>query len=97
MKMSTGVAAMKRPDSPPMMNIATNDSAQSIGTVKRIDPPQIEASQLKTFTPLGSAMIIVLVMKAIPIIGFMPLTNMWWPHTMNPSPMIPTRLRTIAL
>ena len=33
MKMSTGVAAMKMPDSPPMMNIDTNDRANSIGVV----------------------------------------------------------------
>ena len=33
MKMSTGVAAMKMPDNPPMMNIDTNDSAKSIAVV----------------------------------------------------------------
>ena len=59
MKMSTGVAAMKMPDRPPMMNIDTNDRANSIGVVNWILPPQIVPSQLKTFIALGSAIIIV--------------------------------------
>jgi hypothetical protein len=36
MKMSTGVAAMKMPDRPPMMNIDTNEIAHSVGTSNRI-------------------------------------------------------------
>ena len=34
MKMSTGVEAMKMPESPPMTNIETKASAFSIGVVK---------------------------------------------------------------
>ena len=34
MKMSTGVAAMKIPDRPPMMNIETNERANSMAVVK---------------------------------------------------------------
>ena len=33
-----------------------------------------------------SAIIIVEIMNADPRYGFMPLTNMWWPQTMNPRP-----------
>src|SRR5262245_41993650 len=97
MKISTGVAAMKMPDRPPMMNIDTKDSAFSIGTVKRIGPRHSVASQLNTFTPDGSAISIVETMKVMPIIGLMPDTNMWCPQTMKPSPMIAHMESTIAL
>ena len=63
MKMSTGVAAMKMPDSPPMMNIDTNARANSIGVVNWMLPPQTVPSQLKTFTALGRAIIIVEIMN----------------------------------
>ena len=36
-----------------MMNIATKPMANSIGVVKRIEPPQIVPIQLKIFTPVG--------------------------------------------
>ena len=52
-------------------------------------PPQIVPSQLKTFTALGSAIIIVETMKVMPSIGFMPDMNMWCPHTMKPNPAMP--------
>src|SRR5688500_5895601 len=97
MKMSTGVAAMKIPDRPPMMNIETNDSAFSVGTSNRIDPRQIVPSQLKTLIELGSAIIIVETMKAVASVGFMPLTNMWCAQTTNPSPAIAAIEKTIAL
>ena len=57
--MSTGVAAMKMPDRPPMMNIATNARALSIGVVNWMLPPQIVPSQLKTLIADGRAIIIV--------------------------------------
>ena len=38
---------------------------------------------------LGSAIIIVAVMKYMPSQGFIPDMNMWWPQTMKPSPAIP--------
>ncbi len=34
-------------------------------------------------------MTIVEIMKVVPRIGFMPLWNMWWPHTIKPRPAIP--------
>ncbi len=89
MKMSTGVAAMKMPDRPPMMNIETNDRANSMGVVNWTLPPQTVPSQLKVLMALGSAIIIVETMKVMPRAGFMPETNMWWPHTMKPSPAMP--------
>jgi hypothetical protein len=89
MKMSTGVDAMKIPDSPPITNIDTKASAFSIGVVKRIEPPHSVPSQLKTLMADGTAMTIVEIMKVVPRIGFIPLWKIWWPHTIQPSPAIP--------
>src|SRR2546427_670353 len=46
--MSTGVAAMKIPDNPPIANIATKATAWSIGTWKRRLPRHIVPIQLNT-------------------------------------------------
>src|SRR5450432_158049 len=89
MKMSTGVEAMKIPESPPITNIATNDNAFSIGVVKEMLPPQSVPSQLNVLIAEGTAMTIVEIMNVVPSSGFMPLWNMWWPHTMKPRPEIP--------
>src|SRR5262245_52362982 len=97
MKMSTGVEAMKMPESPPMMNIETNVMALSIAVVYWIEPRQSVPSQLKVLIAEGTAITMVEAMKAVPRAGFMPLWNMWWPQTMKPSPAIPTIENTIAL
>src|ERR1051326_694815 len=97
MKMSTGVAAMKMPERPPMMNIETNDSAFNVGTSNRIETFQIVPSQLKTLIELGSAIITVATTKREPTPGFMPLTNMWCAQATNPRPAMPAIEKTIAL
>src|SRR5205809_7805690 len=84
MNMSTGVAAMNTPERPPIVNIATNATAWSIGTWKRMLPRHIVPIQLNTFTAYGTAMISVDTMKDDPSVGFIPLTNMWLPHTIQP-------------
>ena len=73
MKMSTGVAAIKMPDSPPMINMDTKDTANSIAVVNWIFPPQIVPSQLKTFTALGNAINMVETMKFTAEIGVAPI------------------------
>ena len=45
---------------PPMTNVTMKPIAQSIGVPKRMRPPYMVNSQLKTFTPVGTAMIIVI-------------------------------------
>src|SRR5688500_13156117 len=97
MKMSTGGAAMKMPERPPMMNIETKASAHSVGTSNRMDPFQSVPSQLMTLIELGRAIIIVAIMNAVPRPGFMPDMNMWWAQTMNPRPAMPAIEKTIAL
>src|SRR5436190_10988825 len=97
MKMSIGVAAIKIPDRPPMMNIDTKESANSIGVVKWIFAPQIVPSQLKTLIALGNAINIVATMNVMPSTGLMPDTNMWCPQTIKPRPAMPEIEYTIGL
>ena len=75
MKISTGVEAMKTPLKPPIKKFETNPKANSIGEVKRIVPPHKVPSQLKTLMADGTAMTMVVIMKAVPSSGFMPLMN----------------------
>ncbi len=75
------------PDRPPTVKIASSPMAKSIAVVKRIEPPHNVPSQLKIFTPVGMAMIIVLATKNESAIGPSPVVNMWWLHT--PQPMKP--------
>src|SRR3989442_14648091 len=96
MKMSTGVEAMKIPESPPMTNIETNARAFSIGTVNWIRAPHRVPSQLNVLMAEGTAMTIVVTVKAIPSAGLMPLTNMWWPYTIQDKNAIPIIENAIA-
>ena len=65
------------PDSPPTVKIATSPTEYIIAVVYLIDPPHIVASQLKIFTPVGMAMIIVLATKkasSLPKVPTMPMS-----------------------
>src|SRR5262245_29324786 len=80
---STGATAIIRPENPPTVNRNTNASANSIGGSNVSDPFHIVADQLNTFTPVGTAISIVLSMKNISPESGMPTTNMWCAQTMN--------------
>src|SRR5213593_1431744 len=95
MYISTGVAAMNTPDRPPIVNIATNAMALSIGTCSRRLPRHIVPSQLNTFTAEGTEITSVEIMNDEPSVGFMPLMNMWWPHTIQPRKPIAMIANTI--
>ena len=94
--MSTGAEAMNMPDSPPMMNMDTNARACSIGVSKCRSPRHSVPSQLKTLMADGTAMMIVVIMNVVPSSGFIPLWNMWWPHTIQPRKAIAMIASTIA-
>ena len=79
---------MKMPLKPPTMNIDTNAMQCSVTVLNCKRPPQIVPIQLNTFTAEGRAIMTVETMKVMPSAGFMPLVNMWCPHTMKPSPAI---------
>src|SRR5207247_9726838 len=79
--MSTGVDAMKIPDSPPITNIDTNAIALSIGVVKRMFPPHSVPSQLNVLMAEGTAITMVESMKLVPRAGLMALWHMWCAYT----------------
>jgi len=84
-----GVEAMKIPDSPPMMNIDTKESAWSIGTSKWMSAFHNVPSQLNVLIADGTAIAMVEIMNEVPSSGFIPLWNMWCPHTIQPrNPML---------
>ena len=84
MKMSTGVAAMKIPLKPPIVNSATNAIPFSIGVWSWMLPRHMVPSQLNTLMADGMAIAIVEIMNVIPSVGFIPLMNMWCPQTSQP-------------
>ena len=47
------------PENPPIVNIMTKPIANNIGVSNVIEPRHIVATQLKTFTPVGTAINIV--------------------------------------
>ena len=71
------------PEKPPIENRNRNASANSMGGSKDSEPRHMVAVQLNTFTPVGTAMSMVDIMKKSCAAIGMPSTNMWWPHTMN--------------
>ena len=94
--MSAGTIECVTPDRPPIVNIAMNPSAKSIGVFIRSDPPQTVPSQLKIFTPVGMAMSIVESPNAVVATGPRPVANMWCAHTPQPrKPMaMPEKITT---
>jgi hypothetical protein len=67
-----------------MTNIETNASAKHIGVVNRSEPPHTVPNQLNVLIADGTAINMVENEKADDNIRFIPLTNMWCPHTTKP-------------
>ena len=66
-----------------MPNIGRKASANSIGVLKRIEPPHSERISAVRITTDGIEMIIVVVWKNAAIVVPMPVMNMWCAQTMN--------------
>jgi hypothetical protein len=81
-----------RPDRPPIVNKTTKAIANSIGVSYVIEPLKIVATQLKTLTPVGIAIIIVAHIKNNSAASGIPTVNIWWAQTTNES----TAIETIA-
>ena len=81
--MSAGVIASIRPDRPPMVNMMTNPKANSIGVSNVIAPFHMVATQLNTFTPVGTEIIMVENMKNNSPANGIPVVNMWCAQTMK--------------
>jgi hypothetical protein len=61
-------------------------------------PRHIVPSQLNVLMADGTAMTMsVVIMKAPPSMGFMPLMNMWWPQTIQPRNAIAMIGHTMAV
>src|SRR5499427_10306135 len=81
--MSIGATDRMSPVKPPIVKTKMKPTANSIGVSNVIEPRHMVASQLKIFTPVGTAISIVAYMKnSCPVTG-MPTVNMWCAHTMN--------------
>ena len=68
------------PERPPIVNTPMKPSAQSIGVSNEMFPRQSVASQLKIFTPVGTAITIELSMKKMSRPIGIPTANMWCPR-----------------
>ena len=68
---------------PPMVNTKMKPTANSMGVSNVMEPFHMVASQLNTFTPVGTAISMVAYMKNNwPVTG-MPVVNMWCAQTMK--------------
>src|SRR5271168_1480380 len=66
-----------------------------MGAVSRMLPPYMVKSQLKIFTPVGIAMIMVAMPKNAFTFAPAPMVKKWWSHTMNESTQIPMVAKTM--
>src|ERR1700722_11123010 len=86
--MSNGIIASMIPLIPPSVNVVRKPSANSIGVSRWSTPRHSVASHENTLIPVGIAMIAVVIIIGIRIHEAIPLTNMWWAHTVKPSTTI---------
>ena len=84
------------PERPPIVNIAMKPTANSIGVVKWIFPPQIVAHHEKILMPVGIAISSVVTIIGTRSQSAMPATNMWCAHTEKPSTRIASRDRAMS-
>src|SRR3972149_5584822 len=82
---------------PPIVNRARKPIANSIGVLNEMLPRHIVASQLKIFTPVGTATTIVASMNGARTERESPLVNMWCAHTAKPTKPMPNMAIAIAL
>ena len=71
--------------------------AHNIAGDHLIFPPCKVASQLKTFTPVGIAIIIVAEVKYARVSTSIPTVNIWWAHTINPRKPMDIIAQTIPM
>src|ERR1700677_2470307 len=80
---------------PPITNVTMKPIDHRIVTVNRMRPPYIVNSQLKTLTPVGTAMIIVMTPKKPLTFALAPIVKKWCNQTMNDSTQITIVASTI--
>jgi hypothetical protein len=72
------------PVRPPKRNVTRKPTDHSIGVSNVIDPRHMVPTQLKNFTPVGTAMRNVMKLKNGSSTA--PVTNMWCAHTVTERP-----------
>jgi hypothetical protein len=82
---SKGTAANIGPVTPPMTNVNRNPRMKSIGVRRSGRPAMIVAIQANTWIPLGMVIIRLAAEKNVRAMAGMPVANMWWTHTPNPT------------
>src|SRR3978361_1156488 len=82
---ATGGTAINTPVMPPMMNVTMKPIDHNSGVSNRTLPPYIVNSQLNTFTPVGTAMIIEAMPKIALTSAPAPMVKKWWSQTVNDS------------
>jgi len=75
---------------PPIVKRNTKPMLQYIGASFDKKDPFIVANQLKIFTPVGIAIIMVADVKQARVSTSIPTVNMWWAQTINPKNPIET-------
>ena len=75
------------PVSPPKRKVTRKPRAQSMGVSKDSFPPHIVPTQLKNFTPVGTAMSIVMIAKNGS--STWPVTYMWCAQTLTDRAAMP--------
>ena len=93
--MSTGAFASITPVTPPTVNRKINAIAKAIGGLRYRTPPQIVASQLNTLIPVGTAIIIVVVVKKALESTSIPTVYIWCAQTIKPRRPIDIIAKTI--
>ena len=88
---------IKTPASPPDTNVIIKPMNQSIGVVNFTRPRNIVNSQLKTFTPVGIATIMVMIPKKEFTFAPPPIVKKWWSQTTNDINAIATIAHTIEV
>ena len=86
--MSKGTEATMIPVMPPRTNVEIKPIPNSMALTSRSFPPQIVANQLNILIPVGTAMIIVVIIKNIRSQPGVPLVNIWCAHTIKPKKLI---------
>jgi hypothetical protein len=94
---STHALANTSPEHPPIVNIKIKPNDHVRGANQRILPPIKVASQENTFMPVGTAIIIVALVKYAFVLLFKPMVYIWWAHTTKPMKPIAAIANNIPL
>ncbi len=86
---------MRTPAIPPNVKMTINPKNQYIGVANWILPRNIVKSQLKILTPVGIAMIIVMIPKKALTLAPAPMVKKWCNQTIKARNVIAARAQTI--